>query len=70
MSEIFSKYKKETNKVYVPGNITDLIKNKRQTGLTIKTSATENDKTRLQKLYTGQNNDPADKNTFNGKVIF
>jgi hypothetical protein len=70
MSEIFSKYKKDTNKVYVPGNITDLIKNKRQTGLTIKTSATENDKTRLQKLYTGQNNDPADKNTFNGKVIF
>ena len=69
MSDIFSKYKKDTNKVYVPGNVTTIIKEKRQTGLTIKTSATDNDKTRLKNLYLGQNSDP-DKNTFNGKVIF
>jgi len=69
MSDIFSKYKKETNKVYAPGNITTLIKEKRQTGLTIKLSATDNDIKRLKNLYLGQNSDP-DKNTFNGKVIF
>jgi hypothetical protein len=68
MGTIFSDYKKSTNKVYVPGDVTTLIKNKRQTGLTIKTSATDNDKTRLKNLYTGQN--IGDKNTFNGKVIF
>ena len=69
MSEIFSNYKKETNKVYVPGDVTPLIKSKRQTGLTIKTSATDNDITRLKNLYLGQNSN-TDKNTFNGKVIF
>ena len=68
MGTIFSDYKKSTNKVYVPGDVTTLIKNKRQTGLTIKTSATPEDKTRLQYLYTGQN--VGNKNTFNGKVIF
>jgi hypothetical protein len=69
MGTIFSDYKKSTNKVYVPGNVTTIIKEKRQTGLTIKTSATEPDKKRLKDLYTGQNSNP-DKNTFNGKVIF
>jgi len=69
MSEIFSNYKKETNKVYVPGDVTPLIKSKRQTGLTIKTSATDNDITRLKNLYLGQNSN-TDKNTFNGKVTF
>jgi hypothetical protein len=68
MGTIFSDYKKSTNKVYVPGDVTTLIKNKRQTSLTIKTSATPEDKTRLQNLYTGQN--VGNKNTFNGKVIF
>jgi hypothetical protein len=61
-------YKKSTNKVYVPGDVTTLIKNKRQTGLTIKTSATPADKEKLTNLYTGQN--IGDKDTFNGKVIF
>jgi hypothetical protein len=69
IGKIFSDYKKSTNKVYVPGDVTTLIKNKRQTGLTIKTSATDNDKTRLKNLYLGQNSN-TDKNTFNGKVIF
>lgn len=69
MSEIFSDYKKSTKGVYVPGNLTTLIKNKRQTSLTIKTSATPADKENLTKLYTGQNSN-TDKNTFNGKVIF
>jgi hypothetical protein len=69
IGKIFSDYKKSTNKVYVPGDVTTLIKNKRQTSLTIKTSATENDKTRLKNLYLGQNSN-TDKNTFNGKVIF
>ena len=69
IGKIFSDYKKSTNKVYVPGDVTTLIKNKRQTSLTIKTSATDNDKTRLKNLYLGQNSN-TDKNTFNGKVIF
>ena len=72
MSQIFSDYDKNFNKgskPYVPGNVTTLIKEKRQTGLTIKTSATEPDKTRLKNLYLGQNSN-SDKNTFNGKVIF
>ena len=73
MGKIFSDYNQTFNKgsekVYVPGNITTLIKNKRQTSLTIKTSATDNDKTRLKNLYLGQNSN-TDKNTFNGKVIF
>ena len=72
MSQIFSDYDKNFNKgskPYVPGNVTTLIKEKRQTGLTIKTSATEPDKTRLKNLYTGQNSDTS-KDTFNGKVIF
>jgi len=69
ISEIFSNYKKETNKTYVPGDVTTFIKNKRQTSLTIKTASTDNDKTRLKNLYLGQNSN-SDKNTFNGKVIF
>ena len=69
MSKIFSDYKKSTNKVYAPGDLTTLLREKRQTGLTIKTSPTENDTTRLKNLYTGQNSN-SDKNTFNGKVIF
>jgi hypothetical protein len=69
MGKIFSDYKKSNSKVYVPGNVTTIIKEKRQTGLTIKTSATEPDKTRLKNLYLGQNSN-SDKNTFNGKVIF
>jgi len=68
MREYFSKYKEDTNKVYVPGDVTTLIKNKRQTSLTIKTSATPADKENLTNLYTGQN--VGNKNTFNGKVIF
>ena len=69
MSEIFSNYSKETKKSYLPSELTPYIKNKRQTSLTIKTSATDNDKTRLKNLYLGQNSN-SDKNTFNGKVIF
>jgi hypothetical protein len=69
MSEIFSNYNKETKKSYLPSELTPYIKNKRQTSLTIKTSATDNDKTRLKNLYLGQNSN-SDKNTFNGKVIF
>ena len=68
MGKIFSDYKKSTKDDYVPGDITTLIKNKRQTSLTIKTSATPADKEKLTNLYTGQN--IGDKNTFNGKVIF
>jgi len=72
MGKIFSDYNQTFNKgsekVYVPGNITTLIKNKRQTGLTIKTSATPADKEKLTNLYTGQN--IGNKDTFNGKVIF
>jgi hypothetical protein len=69
MGKIFSEYKTSTKGVYVPGNSTTLIKDKRQTSLTIKTSATDNDKTRLKNLYLGQNSN-TDKDTFNGKVIF
>jgi len=69
MSEIFSNYNKETNKVYIPGDVTTLIKEKRQTSLTLKMSATDSDINRLKNLYTGQNRND-DKNTFNGKVIF
>jgi len=69
MSEIFSTYNKEYKKSYIPGDATTLIKNKRITSITLNPSATDNDKTRLKNLYTGQNSNP-DKNTFNGKVIF
>jgi hypothetical protein len=68
MGKIFSEYKTSTKGVYVPGNSTTLIKDKRQTSLTIKTSATPADKKNLTDLYTGQN--IGDKDTFNGKVIF
>jgi hypothetical protein len=69
MSEKFSTYNKEYKKKYIPSDATSLIKNKRTTSITLNPSATDNDKTRLKNLYTGQNRD-ADKNTFNGKVIF
>jgi hypothetical protein len=68
MSKIFSNYNKETNKVYPPNDVTSFIKNKRQTSLTINTSATTPNIDELKNLYTGQNR--GDKNTFNGKVIF
>jgi hypothetical protein len=73
MSQIFSDYDKAfnkgSNKAYVPGDVTTLIKEKRKTGLTLKTSPTDTEISRLKDLYTGQNRNE-EKNTFNGKVIF
>ena len=73
MSQIFSDYDKAfnkgSNKAYVPGDVTTLIKEKRKTGLTLKTSPTNTEISRLKDLYTGQNRNE-EKNTFNGKVIF
>lgn len=73
MSQIFSDYDKAfnkgSNKAYVPGDVTTLIKEKRKTGLTLKTSPTPTEISRLKDLYTGQNRNE-EKNTFNGKVIF
>jgi hypothetical protein len=71
MSNKFSTYKKQnqTNKVYLPEDIAFQRNEERSSGLSLKSSPSDNENTRLKNLYLGQNSNP-DTNTFNGKVTF
>jgi hypothetical protein len=71
MSNKFSTYKKQnqTNKVYLPEDIAFQRNEERSGGLSLKSSPSDNENTRLKNLYLGQNSNP-DTNTFNGKVTF
>jgi hypothetical protein len=71
ISNIFSTFNKNyiKSKKYIPGDYKTYLQDKRTAGLILNTSPTEQNKTNLKNLYTGQNSDP-NKDTFNGKVTF
>jgi hypothetical protein len=71
ISNIFSTFNKNyiKGKKYIPGDYKKYLQDKRNAGLSLNTSPTEQNIKKLKDLYTGQNSDP-NKDTFNGKVTF
>jgi hypothetical protein len=71
ISNIFSTFNKNyiKGKKYIPDDYKKYLKDKRNAGLSLNTSPTEQNIKKLKDLYTGQNSDP-NKDTFNGKVTF
>lgn len=69
MKKIFSTYTSNTKGDYKPSDYTSILKNKRNSPITLNSSPSNDVITRLKNLYLGQNSTTTDK-SFNGKVLF